>query len=285
MSKVRGLWKLFVLIPLVGVVVGVGLIALTIAGWEVATSIAPEKTCEYYQSLVRDMAAPGFVPSDDCPWVKRGQIGHFTVNGVPFTIPRDYLWQGASDSDGPVYGLYIMMRYPEMEPAPPSPYHDLNVMVTVRSTSNHIECVKYKKCGSIARIRYLEESGIDRCASTLDKCDFAKWAPSKVVEIAGEGLKHFKTPTGNRDIFFSGDLLNPEFWFVCAPPPRNEQGGISTSCESSFQLDDKIYIDFDFRRRILVEHIRAVHEGVVRKLEKFTRTNTAAMTGEFGLEN
>lgn len=279
MREARGVWKVGLLIPLSGF----GLVMLMIAGWGVAKTVAPEKSCDLYRSFIHGVAAPGFIPSDDCSWVARSPIGHFTVNGVPFTIPRDYLWQGASKADGPVDGLYIMMRYPEMEPAPPFPYHDLNVRVSVWPTSDNIHCAKFNKCEEISRMNYLYQSGIDECELYPWNCVKDKMIPNKIQEIA-DGMRRY-TSHGGKDIYFSGELLSPDFWFVCSPQPQSDQKNIYPLCEAWVQVNDKIFLNVAFRRVVLVQHIREVHEGIIRKINAFLTSDMAASALGFDLEN
>lgn len=252
----------------------IGLVVSAFVGWNVAKGIAPDETCKLYKSMVHSMAAPGFVPNDDCRWVKRDPIGHFTVNGVPFTVPRAYLWQGGHDPDGAYDALYMMMRYPDMHAVPPDPYHDLNVKVTIRSTARHVLCVNEGKCDKIAQNRFWRMSGLEWCEQGREGCIYKTGKPENVSIHLQLGMKHFKNGhRGADDVYFQGAALTPDLWFVCAHP----EAYAHPPCETVFQLSDKYFVEYRFRRRILGASLLDVHKKVVDKLEEFLNTNDPDM--------
>lgn len=267
----RIFWKVLKWVLLTALI-GVGVVVLIFVGWNVAKGVAPEETCELYKSMVHRMAAPGFVPSDDCRWVKRDPIGHFTVNGEPFTVPREYLWQGGHNPDGSYDALYMMMRYPDMQAVPPDPYHDLNVMVTIRSTARHILCVNEGKCDQVAQSKYWDMSNLDWCEQGRAGCIYTNGTPENINFIPALGLKHFKSAFGPDDVFFKGEVMHPELWFVCDPPGHYK----NPPCETAFQFNEHFFVEYRVRRQALGSQLLEVHEKVVRKLEEFMNAKVSA---------
>ena len=224
--------------------------------------------------MVHSMAAPGFVPNDDCRWVKRDPIGHFTVNGVPFTVPRAYLWQGGHNPDGAYDALYMMMRYPDMHAVPPDPYHDLNVKVTIRSTARHVLCVNEGKCGQISQSDFWDMSGLDACEKGREGCIYENDVPDNISDIPEQGLKHFKYGIrGHSDMFFLGDPMAPDLWFKCSGSHNYK----NPPCETVFQFNEQYFVEYRFRRRILGASLLDVHKKVVGKLEEFLNANDLDM--------
>lgn len=253
--------KWVLLMPLIMI----SLVVLTFVGWNVAKGIAPDETCKLYKSMVHSMAAPGFMPSDDCRWVKRDPIGHYTVNGVPFTVPRAYLWQGGHDPDGLYDALYMMMRYPDMQAVLPD-QQALEVQVTVHSTARHVLCVNEGKCDQISQSKYWYMSGLEWCEQGRESCKYKNGAPETINFIRALGLNYFKGGFGTKDVFIKGEVLRPDLWFVCDPLPGYYK---NPSCESVFQINEQVYVRYLVRREALGGQLLDVHEKVVSKLEEF----------------
>lgn len=229
---------------------------------EVPPEIVKSKDCVAYKKFIHSLVRPGFVPSDDCPWIKVGKIGYFqaqqrnredsrnyaVVRGLKLAIPREYLWLGAKDPDGVVTdGLYFMFKYPTFESASASGDQSMNVKVTMKPWSP-VDDSWHPPGFSVA----------------LDDKD-VRSNPYKYVEYDKEVGMNALVYKGWKKIYFTGDIFKPKEWMYCAPdvnPDRDPQ------CEGNF-LYKGIYLDFLFSRRGLMENHWEIRKKIKQKLDEF----------------
>lgn len=214
---------------------------------EVPPEIVKSKDCVAYKKFIHSLVRPGFVPSDDCPWIKVGKIGYFVLRGVKFAIPRDYLWLGSKEPDGVVDVLDFMFEYPTFESASASGDQSMNVRVAIGN--------------GVIPDAYFHIPGF---SVALDDKD-VRSNPYKYVEYDKEVGMNALVYEGWTELYFTGDVFKPKEWMYCAPdvnPDRDPQ------CKGNF-LYKGIYLDFLFSRRGLMENHWEIRKKIKQKLDEF----------------
>jgi len=229
---------------------------------EIPQETVKAKDCDGFRKWIsgfyeRGELNPGLIEEPDCPWADVEPVGHFTVNGVMFNIPREYMWQNRTYPDGEMEALYLMFKYPEMTKG--EPYADDTVTVTIKKGGKTRVCDKNSECLDVARMVYGVRTNIDKVSKDGKFLIEGMEAPKQPEFIEELGLTKFKVGKPNGDYFYvEGDLLMPSYWFWCR--------GI---CESDFMYNDnKIEIHYTFKKNFLKEH-REVRKKIIEKLDSF----------------
>lgn len=236
-----------------------------LGGWdkrkvEIPKEIVKAKDCEAFKKFADEKMGPDFIFSAGCPWAKIEPIGHFILNGIIFNVPRTYLWQGGRASDGLSKGLYAMMRYPKLDPSNGDNDLDIEVSVTPKIKEKYFFYNKIWVDSSQGW--YLSTSGVEY---KLDEFLRGENLSKYIVDAPEMEMKGYINKYGDVRTYFTGDLLNPDYWIDCAPA-ISEDG----RCESSFMYKGNNFVSYSFRRKGLVEHHKEIRNKIKEKLDEFT---------------
>lgn len=202
-----------------------------------------------------------------------GEIGHYTMNGVTFAIPKKALL--VSMPEGEVDGsLPILLRWPNLEPAQWKGDQSQVIHVSMqkggysRTTMASGEEISrsYQWYGTISRIFRTEviseEKRIYKHHINAD--------PVFLYNAKGLGLEYYKLPfvghpnVYNDDFFIKGDPLKPDYWIHCN----------LTRCDSAFELNNRVTVKYSFNRlNFLHGNVHEeVRKAIIDKLNLFIVT-------------
>lgn len=228
---------------------------------EVPSKIVKEKDCKALEDFVSKQIRPGFPLDIDCPWIKVGKIGVFEMNGVTFTVPREYLWLSRKQPDGKVEGLYMMFKYPSFEAGSRDGDQSMNIEVSITPRTKKLYDFEGVYVDG-AQMSYFLATGIYSDLSKILK----SYDLSKNIKDAPEvGMKAYVGDKGYIKTYFEGELLHPSYWLGCGP--ENIQG--NPKCESSFMYIGNNRVKYSFSRRGLIEHHREIKRSIEKKLNEF----------------
>ena len=204
------------------------------------------------------------MPSDRCPWSKtpKGEIGEFEINGVKLYVPRNYLLFDKKIPDGDTDGITLLMKYPDMTPAGDDPDSDsYHVMVSIDSPKMWGCCRDENECTELDKRRYKNSSYINT--------NNEKKIPNKIEKLYDlplEGLIAYRI-NDHEELLVRGDPLNPEYWLECV----SEKGSTdsSTSCKTTFNYNNKIYVEYYFSREYVLKNHDELRAKVISKINEF----------------
>ena len=217
---------------------------------EIPQETVKAKDCDGFRKWMngfyeRGELNPGLIEEPDCPWADVEPVGHFTVNGVTFNIPREYMWQNRTYPDGEMESLHLMLKYPEMTKG--EPYADDTVTVTIAKGVISNVCTKEGKCFDSATGTYGSFSGLHTVKDEENKrIRIIKDKPKQTEFIDELSLTKFQVGGPNGDYFYvEGDLLMPSYWLRCRG-----------SCDTYFMYNDnKIEINYQNKLNYFLNHL------------------------------
>jgi len=251
------------------------------AKFRIPDEIIRSKNCIKYQEFVHSLAAPTFVPSDKCPWKwdKVSAIAHFTMNGVKFEVPREYLMVGRNHPDGENDFISIQVQYPNMNPYHPnfggkSKVYD-DVSFSIEQSSHHTACADKKECGEISQWFF------DDKIKYIPQLEYGKgYDPKKPLKIEdmpdGTSLYNYnynyKKGYGY-EYYIKGNPLKPDYWVECVASLRPEEidEGYPRKpyCEGVFNWNKEFYISYRFPREKLLSEQLEIKKKIEEKVKEF----------------
>lgn len=228
---------------------------------EIPKDIVKQKDCKRYKEWLKKFATPMTIASDRCPWAKapEGKIGKFDINGVKFYIPRDYLLFDKKEPDGDIGGVVLLMNYPDMTPAgniKESSVFNVSVLI-----DGKIGCSSEKPCDDKVKTWYKNSSGI-----SWNKKNNISNIIKKLYELPKENLVAYEI-NGDSDFLIRGNPLNPDYWIKCIPIEVSDES--SVSCNTIFDYNDKIYVDYSFSRKYLLKDHDNLRDQIIAKMNEF----------------
>lgn len=235
--------------------------------------ITRAKDCHEFRDFVNQISTiAGFMDANNtaCPWEKQltGPVGEFTVNGVKFRIPREYLWQGQNDPDGPAKddALYLMMKWPNLEPASAGGDQSANIRVTINKggsgTCPDGKTVKRSYVSYLASAEMIDFHQADKSRSGA--CGALSAEPVLLFENY-RGWKYYKLPramTSNalhKDFFVKGDPMSPDEWLRCE----------MTRCYTKIDINGKVLIDVGYNQYPFLQISDTLHPRLIEKVKSF----------------
>ena len=225
---------------------------------KVPPKIVKEKDCKALKDFVRKQIRPGFPLDIDCPWIKVGKIGSFEMNGVKFTLPREYLWLSRKQPDGKVEGLYMMFKYPSFEAGSRDGDQSMNIEVSIAPMTKQLFDFGKGLYVDGAQMTYFLATGIYSDLSKILKSDDLSKNIKDAPEVA---MKAYVGDKGYIKTYFEGELLHPSYWLGCGPESKEW----NPRCESSFIYIGNTRVEYSFSRRGLIEHHREIKRSIEKK--------------------
>lgn len=227
--------------------------------------IVLQKDCAAYKEWFESRFTPLSASTDRCPWTKppKGNIGEFIINGEVFHIPRDYLIFDKNIPDGEtVSGVLLMAVYPDMRPATwKKEEFDDQITISIDPVRGWEGCVDRKPCiyckfkdyCTPSQLKYEYWSGM----SDLNLKDLETYFIEE-EHLPGLNLKRYKAGSRLTKYYVRGDPLKPSYWLMCIG-----------SCESHFDFNSKIRIEYRFDENKHLQNHDEVKERVLEKLKKW----------------
>lgn len=266
------------------------------AKFRIPDEIIRSKDCTKYQEFVHSLAAPTFVPSDKCPWKwdKVTSVAHFTMNGVKFEVPREYLSSGVGQPDGETTSIHIQVKYPEMNPYHPrfggkETIHD-DVSFSIRSSgtsSTDMSGAQIVKNDAMCKnpitenCKNIGQYYFDDKIKYIPQLEYGKgYDPLKPLKIEdmpdGTSLYNYnynyKKGYGY-EYYIKGNPLKPDYWVECVASLRPEE--ISEGpmrkpyCEGVFNWNKEFYISYRFPREKLLSEQLEIKKKIEEKVKEF----------------
>jgi hypothetical protein len=228
---------------------------------EIPKDIVKQKDCKKYKEWLEKWATPMIIASDRCPWAKapEGKIGKFEINGVKFYIPRDYLLFDKKEPDGETELVSLLMEYPNMTPAGYA--KERNVFYVKVRIDGKDWCNKEKLCEDTGKTSYATATSI-----AWNKKNNISNIIKKLYELPKEDLAAYRI-NNSSEFLIRGNPLNPDYWMRCAT--EEAAGDSSVSCNTVFDYNDKIYIDYDFSRKYLLKDHDNLRAQIIAKINEF----------------
>jgi hypothetical protein len=261
--------------------------------FKIPDEIIRSKDCEKYQEFIHSLVAPTFVPDDRCPWPwdKVSAVAHFTMNGVKFEVPREYLYVGAGQPDGETTSINIQVQYPSMKPYHPKYdtkkeyYDDIAFSIDSSGTQAASETSyavspndKFCKlpitenCRNIGQYYFREKIEFNPYMEYGKGYDADK--PLKIEDMPdGTSLYNYnyKYKKGyEKEYYIKGNPLKPDYWVECYPPIIDANRiQARPSCEGVFNWDIRFSINYRFpREKLLLEQLQ-IKQKIEEKVKEF----------------
>ena len=228
---------------------------------EVPQDIVKQKDCQKYKEWFDKWATPMIVASNRCPWSKmpKGAIGEFEINGIKFYIPRNYLLFDKKEPDGETELVTLLMKYPNMTPAGNAKERNMSY-VSVRIDGKEW-CSKEKPCTDTSKISYESLTAI-----SWNKKNNIPNQIKKLYNLTKEKLIAYDI-NNSSDFLIRGNPLSPDYWIRCTPREVSENS--SASCNTVFDYNDKIYVDYSFSRTYLLKDHADLRSRIIAKIDEF----------------
>lgn len=203
---------------------------------------------------------------------------HATVNGVAFTIPRDYIFFDKFRPDGENKHIGMLFQYPSMELTNKQARREgREIRISIKKNAQ-IDCIKASPdvCYTISQINTLR--AMRTYFRNPDNPDFARYKPVKVRHDATLGMDVYWTSESHargwatEEYFVRGDLTNPTAWLRC---DIKHGSVVNPGCYADVEVNDQIVADYFFRRESFLNEHDAFREKVIATIKGLMDQPTA----------
>lgn len=203
-------------------------------------------------------------------WAPPTGVGHYTIGGLQFNVPKKFLGWGKWEPDGEKSGLLLLFHYPDMSrPSRTDKVEEGSLIVS-------LEEIKGKRT-----ICY-EEGVPDHCYTReqywYHGLAFIGREPPAMLDVpinsrGDVGLYSFilKDRSSPKEVFYAGgDFRRPDYWLVCNFK-KGEQGEKyirNPGCITQFRYMENLQIKYSFDKDLLNKHQR-IRQAIIDKIETF----------------
>lgn len=232
----------------------------------VPDAVVNNKDCEAFRTWRDGLTKPEFAPTAiPCPWAPKPKgIGKFALNGVELHIPREYLWQGSEDPDGPAKDntLYLMVSYPSMQPASADGDQKHNIKISLRSGGAGGET---EVLGKKVRVKSFQSGYLIR--ANLSNPLMQKTMPIFIKKLKHIGLDYYEVESiaYEKDVFVKGDPITPDEWVIC-------EHNFNSRCYSEFEIGGTLGAAISYRQFPNFEHYQELHPAIKKLIQSFVQT-------------
>jgi hypothetical protein len=235
---------------------------------EIPKDIVKSKDCKKFREWFDTNYPPvlGLIPVVNCPWAAKpkSSIGEFIVNGVKFWIPRDYLWPNKMLPDGEDDVILMLMIYPEM-----STSYDVKnnneLILKIHTTKNWKACQEKGYCDA-SQDEYEFSLGLTYMDKNKRK-EYLKTYPKKIKYLHDLDLTIYKKKNNSDEFYVRGNKYRPNYWLKCDTGSENKN--YNPGCYSTFNLDNRFYIEYSFRKTALLKHHDEIRAKIIEKLKEW----------------
>jgi hypothetical protein len=230
---------------------------------EILSDIVKHQDCDAYQDWIGTVKTSSYI-AYKCPWNTpfTDPIGRFSVNGVKFNIPREYLWLDSRHGktlNGSHNTLFIAFVYPDLSPVTAKEWSSINTKEIHLNIINS-SCPSYLLEKPISCNRF--ESSYD-VETHMNFHEDHKSTPQFVRHDNKLNLDvynwHLKTFV-KKGFYVRGDVWRPNYWMHC----------IANYCDAHAEyITDKIYITFNFNQDELLARHDEVHKRIIELLDSW----------------
>lgn len=187
-------------------------------------------------------------------------IGHFTINGMTFVVPRNYMPFDRNKKSGDVEAFTLRYYLPAFTNSPSentSNENDSNGAVHVL-----IKKCTGDKCKDISLIDY--QTNLKLRGGITNGCVHGDGKP-----VVGLSLKSYIVNAGTntkneREILINGDTCNPDFYLVCSTANSAKY----PLCQRWFYYKNNILVNYAFNKTYLANYIN-IEKTLISKLNEY----------------